>query len=183
MQETQNLPLVVDLDGSLTLSDTLMESVIRVVRRKPSNLLGLPFWLAGGRAAFKVKIAEHADFRAELLPHRETLVDYLVNERNCGRTIVLATAAHRSIAERVDAHLGLFDLVIASSDDTNLKSYTKLAGIRQKIGDDFVYAGNSKADLPVWAGAKAVVLAGVEPSIGCLPVRRPGGVATMEAAR
>lgn len=165
MRETRKLPLVVDLDGTLTLSDTLMESVIRVVRRKPSNLLRLPFWIAGGRAAFKFKVAEHADFRAELLPYREALVDYLVNERNCGRTIVLATAAHRSIAERVDAHLGLFDLVIASSHDTNLKSDAKLAGIRQKIGDDFVYAGNSKADLPVWAGANAVVLAGVEPGI------------------
>ncbi|WP_175839835.1 UbiA family prenyltransferase [Burkholderia arboris] len=165
MQETKNLPLVVDLDGTLTLSDTLMESVIRVVRHKPSSLLRLPFWLAGGRAAFKVKVAEHADFRAELLPYREALVDYLVNERKCGRTIVLATAAHCSIADRVDAHLGLFDLVIASSHDTNLKGDAKLARIRQKIGDDFVYAGNSKADLPVWAGAKAVVLAGVDPGI------------------
>ncbi|CAG9207878.1 UbiA family prenyltransferase [Burkholderia vietnamiensis] len=161
MQETKKFPLVVDLDGTLTVSDTLMESVIRVVKHKPANLLRLPFWLASGRAVFKAKIAEHADFRAEMLPYRESLIDYLVHERECGRKIVLATAAHRSIAERVNSHLGLFDLVIATCDETNLKGEAKLAAIRQQIGGDFVYAGDSKADLPVWAGANGAVLAGV----------------------
>ncbi|VBB14141.1 UbiA family prenyltransferase [Burkholderia stabilis] len=177
MRETQKLPLVVDLDGTLTPSDTLMESVIRVVRHKPSNLLRLPFWLAGGRASFKARVAEHADFRAETLPYREPLVDYLVHERRSGRKIMLATAAHRSIAERVNAHLGLFDLVIATRDETNLKGETKLVGIREQVGNDFVYAGDSKADLPVWAGAKGAILAGVAPGIAAdvrsrIPVER-----------
>ncbi|MXN78024.1 UbiA family prenyltransferase [Burkholderia sp. 4701] len=165
MRETKKLPLVVDLDGTLTVSDTLMESVIRVVKRKPANLLRLPFWLAGGRAVFKAKVAEHADFRAETLPYRESLIDYLTRERESGRKIVLATAAHRSIAERVSTHLGLFDRVIATSDDTNLKGEAKLACIRQQIGGDFVYAGDSKADLPIWAAAKGAVLAGAAPGV------------------
>ncbi|CAM2179639.1 decaprenyl-phosphate phosphoribosyltransferase [Burkholderia latens] len=165
MRETKKFPLVVDLDGTLTTSDTLMESVIRAIKRKPANLLRLPFWLVGGRAAFKAKIAEHADFRADTLPYRESLIDYLVYERGRGRKIVLATAAHCSIAERVSSHLGLFDLVIATSDNTNLKGDVKLAGIRHQIGDDFVYAGDSKADLPVWASAKGAVLAGVSPDV------------------
>lgn len=177
MRETQKLPLVVDLDGTLTPSDTLMESVIRVVRRDPSNLLRLPFWLAGRRAAFKAKVAEHADFRAETLPYREPLVDYLARERKGGRKIVLATAAHRSIAERVNAHLGLFDLVIATCGETNLRGESKLAGIREQVGNDFVYAGDSKADLPVWAGAKGAILAGVAPGVAAdvrsrVPVER-----------
>ncbi|KVS73604.1 MULTISPECIES: UbiA family prenyltransferase [Burkholderia] len=177
MRETRKLPLVVDLDGTLTTSDTLMESVLSVVKHQPANLLRLPFWLAGGRAAFKGKVAEQADFRAETIPYRESLVDYLAHERKGGRKIVLATAAHRSIAERVDAHLGLFDLVIATHGDTNLKSETKLAGIREQVGDDFVYAGDSKADMPIWAGAKGAILAGVSPDIAAdirssIPVER-----------
>ena len=177
MRETRKLPLVVDLDGTLTTSDTLMESVIRVVKHQPANVFRMPFWLASGRAAFKGKVAEQADFRAETIPYRESLVDYLAHERKGGRQIVLATAAHRSIAERVDAHLGLFDLVIATSGDTNLKSETKLAGIRELVGDDFVYAGDSKADMPIWAGAKGAILAGVAPGVaadvrGSIPVER-----------
>ena len=152
---------MVDLDGTLTTSDTLMESVIRVVKRKPANLLRLPFWLAGGRAAFKAEVAEHADFRAETIPYRKSLIDYLTRERESGRKIVLATAAHCSIAERVSTHLGLFDRVIATSGDTNLEGEAKLACIREQIGDDFVYAGDSKVDLPIWAGARGAILAGV----------------------
>ena len=161
MRETRKFPLVVDLDGTLTTSDTLMESVIRVVKRKPANLLRLPFWLAGGRAAFKAEVAEHADFRAETIPYRKSLIDYLTRERESGRKIVLATAAHCSIAERVSTHLGLFDRVIATSGDTNLEGEAKLACIREQIGDDFVYAGDSKVDLPIWAGARGAILAGV----------------------
>ncbi len=138
-----------------------MESVIRVVKRKPANLLRLPFWLAGGRAAFKAEVAEHADFRAETIPYRKSLIDYLTRERESGRKIVLATAAHCSIAERVSTHLGLFDRVIATSGDTNLEGEAKLACIREQIGDDFVYAGDSKVDLPIWAGARGAILAGV----------------------
>ena len=82
MREIRKLPLVVDLDGTLTVSDTLIESVISVIREKPASLLRLPFWLAGGRAAFKAKVAEHADFRAETLPYRESLVDYLTRDGN-----------------------------------------------------------------------------------------------------
>ncbi|MBN3728302.1 UbiA family prenyltransferase [Burkholderia sp. Ac-20379] len=165
MRETRELPLVVDLDGTLTPSDTLMETLVGAVKSRPANLLFLPFWLTGGRAAFKARIAAHADFQADTLPYREPLIDYLAREREGGRKIVLATAAHRSIAERVGEHLGLFDLVIATNGETNLKGETKLAGIRQHVGDDFVYAGDSKADLPVWAGAKAAVLAGVAPAV------------------
>ena len=48
--------------------------------------------------------------------------------------MVLATAAHRSIAEPVAAHLGLFDSVLSSDDDRNLKGLEKLAAIRQESG-------------------------------------------------
>ncbi|MDJ1164934.1 haloacid dehalogenase-like hydrolase [Burkholderia gladioli pv. gladioli] len=147
MPSIRKLPLVVDLDGTLTTTDTLMESVIRAIKRKPGTLLRMPLWLAGGRASFKAKVAEHADFQADALPYRESLIAYLAHERESGRKIVLATATHRSIAERVSRHLGLFDLVISTCGETNLKGETKLAGIREQVGSDFIYAGDSKADL------------------------------------
>src|SRR5579864_5645405 len=65
VQETNNLPLVVDLDGTLTLTDTLTESVIQLVKRNPSNIIRLPIWLLQGRSAFKHKIAARSNFSAE----------------------------------------------------------------------------------------------------------------------
>ncbi len=166
MQETRDLPLVVDLDGTLTLTDTLAESVVQVVKRNPLNLLKLPGWLLGGRGAFKEQVAAHADFGAESLPYREPLLDYLRTEKARGRRIVLATAAHHSIAARVSDHLGLFDEVFATGSGVNLKGQAKLDRVHEQVGARFVYAGDSKADLPIWHACGGAILAGVAPEVG-----------------
>lgn len=177
MLATNELPLVVDLDGTLTLTDTLAESVIQIVKKNPLNLLRLPVWLLGGRAAFKKAIALRTDPLAESLPYREPLIDYLAAEKQRGRRIVLATAAHRSVAENVSTHLQLFDDVLATGDGDNLKGSAKLAQIRNRIGQDFVYAGDSHADLPIWKAAQAAVLAGASSGVAAsvrnaVPVER-----------
>lgn len=157
----RDLPLVVDLDGTLTPTDTLVESVILVAKASPLNLVRLIAWLAKGRAGFKNEVAAHASISAEHLPYRKPLLDHLLGERARGRRIILATAAHKSIAERVAAHLGIFDEVLASDASRNLKGSAKLEAIRERVGDDFVYAGDSRADIPIWMSARAAILVGV----------------------
>ncbi len=154
------VPLVVDLDGTLTPTDTLVESVISLVKRSPLNVLRLPAWLARGRAEFKNSIAFHACISPALLPYRQDLLDYLKEEKAKGRQIVLATAAHQSIARGVARHLGIFDEVLATGPGHNLKGQAKLEAIRHLVGENFVYAGDSRADLPIWKSAKAAVLVG-----------------------
>ena len=39
MSQLGNSPLVVDLDGTLTPTDTLVESVVQCVKASPANLL------------------------------------------------------------------------------------------------------------------------------------------------
>jgi 4-hydroxybenzoate polyprenyltransferase and related prenyltransferases len=128
------------------------------------NLLRIPFWLMQGRAGFKGTIAEHADITAELLPYCEPLLDYLREEKVKGRRIVLATAAHRSIAEGVAKYLGLFDQVLATEAGHNLKGKAKLQAIQNHVGNEFVYAGDSHADVPIWKAAQSAVMAGVSAS-------------------
>lgn len=156
-------PLVVDLDGTLTPTDTLVESVIKLVKQSPSNLARLALLLPKGKAAFKSFVAANSTFSPETLPYREPLLDYLRREKKAGRRLILATASHETIAEGVAAHLGIFDDVIATGS-TNLKGKNKLDAIRKVIGQDFVYAGDSTADLPIWESAKAAVLVGASDS-------------------
>ncbi len=158
-------PLVVDLDGTLTPTDTLLESVLDVLKRSPHFVLRLPFWLLKGKAEFKRLVAAHSALAVAHLPYREPLLDYLREEKAQGRRLVLATASHRSIAEGVAAHLGLFDTVLATDEGSNLKGPAKLAAIRAGVGEDFVYAGDSAADLPIWKAARAAVLVGVAPGV------------------
>ena len=158
-------PLVVDLDGTLTPTDTLLEAIIQLIKRSPLTLLRLPLWLLKGRAVFKSEIASHTTISAKHLPYREDLLVYLRSEKNNGRKIILATAAHKSIAQTVSSHLGLFDDVLATDASRNLKGQTKLNAIQQKVGRDFVYAGDSRADIPIWNAAQAAILVGVAPGL------------------
>ena len=153
--------LVVDLDGTLTAADTLIESVIQVIKLSPLNVFRLLLWALRGRAAFKSEVANLARISPEHLPYRTEVLDFLIAEKASGRRLILATAAHRSIAEAVADHLKLFDYVLATDNNVNLKGHVKLDAIRASTNDDFTYAGDSRADVPIWEGAKAAVLVGV----------------------
>jgi 4-hydroxybenzoate polyprenyltransferase len=153
-------PLVVDLDGTLTPTDTLIESVIQLLKHSPMHVLRLPFWLLKGRAAFKEKVSSNTTISAAHLPYREAFLAYLHIEKSKGRKIILATAAHSSIAKGVSAHLALFDDVLASEAGSNLKGNAKLKAIQESVGKAFVYAGDSRADVPIWNAAQAAILVG-----------------------
>lgn len=164
-QRSSTVPLVVDLDGTLTPTDTLVESVLLLAKHSTRDLLKLPFWLLRGREHMKSEIARRVTVSPDELPYREDLLGYLRAEKAAGRELVLATAAHRSIAEPVAAHLGLFDRVLATDASRNLKGSNKLAAIREEVGPAFAYAGDSAADLAVWEGAQAAVLVGASGAV------------------
>jgi len=166
MESTEVVPLVVDLDGTLTPTDTLIESLIQLIKRKPLSLLKLPFWIFKGRAAFKDKVASSTALSLENYPFREILLEYLRGEKEKGRRLILATATHKSIAESISMRLGIFDKVLASDERLNLKGKVKLQAIQDEVGTEFVYAGDSRADIPIWLAARAAILVGVSPSVG-----------------
>ena len=118
MSETQ-VPLCVDLDGTLTPVDTLHESLLTLARRSPLSLLSLPAWLARGKAGFKREVSKIVDLDGSGLPFRPELLEWLQSERASGRRLVLVTAADHKIADSVAAHLGLFDEVLASNGTDN----------------------------------------------------------------
>lgn len=152
--------LVVDLDGTLTPCDSLVEGLLHVLRQRPLALAGLLPSLVQGRAAFKRAVSDAESLPAEALPYREDLLSYVRQERARGRRTVLATAADVRVAKSVSAHLSLFDDVLATKDGHNLKGKAKLQAIRDLVGPDFDYAGDSSADLPVWKGASGAILVG-----------------------
>ena len=160
------LPLCVDLDGTLIRGDTLHEQLLRALIDRPIAALALPFVLLRGKAAFKRRLAEIAPIAAQSLPYQADLLEYLRSERDQGRTLVLATAADRSIAEAVAAHLGIFDRAVGSDGVSNLKGATKAERLTALYGaGGFAYAGNSRADVPIWQKAGEVLLVNVPRSL------------------
>ncbi|MDQ7005804.1 MAG: UbiA family prenyltransferase [Acidobacteriota bacterium] len=153
------VPLCVDLDGTLVATDTLWESVRRIVGRRPWRLPGLGLALLRGRVAFKAVTAAADDFEADALPYREEVLDLVRRARSEGRPVLLVTAAHESVALEVAAHLGLFDEVLATGDEENLKGAAKAAVLEGRFGrGGFDYVGDSTADLAVFAVARRAFL-------------------------
>ncbi len=154
------IPLCVDLDGTLTKTDTLVEAAFSLLKQDPFSLLQMPLWLLRGKANFKEQISARTELAVELLPYNQQVVDYVTAEQQ-QRTTVLVTGSNERVATQVANHLGIFDVVLASDDTNNLTGLQKQAVLEEKFGrKGYDYVGNSRVDLPVWRGAnKTLVVA------------------------
>src|ERR1700733_13711817 len=116
----KRVPLVVDLDGTLLRTHSLIESILSLVRMSPWSLLKLPFWWLRGRAYFKHRVAAAATTDIHTLPYRTELVEFLRDQKRLGRSLILATGADEKLATEINRDLGLFDEVMASDGHINL---------------------------------------------------------------
>lgn len=154
-------PLVVDLDGCLVKTDLLYETANAFLTRHPLQAARLGFWLLSGKAALKEKLARNCPPDYGCLPYRKELLDRLATERESGRRLILATASDAELGHGVADHLGLFDEVLASDGQTNLRGAAKAELLTHRYGaKGFDYAGNSRVDLPVWQAANASLIVG-----------------------
>ncbi len=153
-------PLIVDLDGTLILTDLLHESVLKLLRERPLCALQLPFKLTAGKAQLKHYVAARTELLVETLPYNTRLLQWLREERGRGRQLILCTASNGKFAREVADYLDLFDDVMASDASSNLKGAQKAQALVERFGrGNFDYAGNSRADLPIWeCAAEAVVV-------------------------
>jgi len=164
-------PLCVDLDGTLIKSDSLFDAFCELVRRNPLAVWRLPLWLMGGRARVKIEIARRAPLDATRLPYNLPLLRYLQTQWREGRPLYLATGADAGLAERVAAHLGIFQGVLGTEGKINLTKTRKLARLKERFGE-FDYVGNSHADVAILAGARVGLVA--NPTLGLRLALRTG---------
>ncbi len=158
-------PLCVDLDGTLVKSDTLIDSLLVLLRNRPLLVLALPGQLLRGKAALKAFLSESITLDVTHLPYNRALLQFLQQEKNQGRDIYLATGADLAIARRVADHLGIFAGVLGSDGATNLTGSKKLGRLRGLLGSgEFDYIGNDTPDLPLLAHASQPMVA--NPSLG-----------------
>ncbi len=159
------VPLVVDLDGTLTPADVSLEAFVRYAKGGVLNFLRLLIWLLRGRSVAKAMVARALPVDASKLPLRDDVLRVIQMARNDGRTVILASASHRRNIVRVARATGLFDDVIGTTARANLKGAAKLAAIQARIGNGpFEYIGDSRADLPVWSAASQGYSCGYMPS-------------------
>lgn len=154
--------IVVDLDGTLVHSDMLVENLFLFLRHNPLRIFELVFWLLGGKAHFKRRLADAVLPGVDGIPYNKSLIDWLTQQRSVGARLVLATASDSRIAQRIADHLGIFDEVMGTQQ-TNLSSHRKRVALVESFGEKgFEYVGNSRADLAVWQSASVIHVANPE---------------------
>jgi len=161
--DDKNIPLCVDLDGTLLSSDTLLESCLIAIKQKPYLLVLFAVWIPKGKFFFKEKVHQIAEPAYDTLLYRDDVLEFIEIEKNAGREIVLATASSQNIAERIADDLGIFDLVLGSGNGINLRSKYKRDELVRRYGEyGYDYIGDSEADIAVFEKARYSYL--VEPN-------------------
>ncbi|GAB3478798.1 UbiA family prenyltransferase [Marinomonas epiphytica] len=154
-------PLIVDLDGTLIKTDILYENANSFICSSPEKAPLLLKWLLSGKSTLKDELSERTGVDASTLPYNDELLNWLQDEKSNGREIVLATASHHIFAEQVAKHLKLFDLVLATDKETNLRGQNKADTLIKLYGEKgYDYVGDCHADLPVWESANVSHLVG-----------------------
>lgn len=158
--ESSDVPLVIDVDGTLVRSDTLIESLARLLGAAPLRVFSLPIWLRHGKAEFKRRVAATAPVEPGSLVLNESVVDVVHAARRSGRQVYLASGADESVVRALAAHIGGVDGLFASNGTVNLTGTRKAKALVSRFGvGGFDYIGNEGKDLPSWREARRAFVA------------------------
>ena len=157
--------LFVDLDGTLIKSDLLFECLVPIIKNYFYAIFLAPFWLLKGKAYLKDKFSDLVSINPEILPYNNNVLEFIKKEKENGKKIILATASNHKLAKTISDYLGIFDDVIASSKEENLKGKNKLNKIKSYIENndvnkEFSYIGDSEADVKIFKETANPVVVG-----------------------
>lgn len=161
--------LVTDLDGTLVVHDTFVETLKVLAVNRPWVIASVALWALRGRAYCKARVAAVAPIDPLRQPYNPGVLELIGRVRDDGHLVALATGADRATAEAIADHLGCFDAVLASDGRVNLKGQRKRTAIAewcQRNGvETYAYIGDAAADIPIWEGAAEAILVRPTPSL------------------
>ena len=153
--------LVVDLDNSLLKIDLFLEGLIKSLFSQPTVFFKSIFMALKSKATAKSYIAKNIDIETDFLPFNKTVLNIIDKYRENGYQIILATGAPSMYVTKINSFKQLFDNIISTgSSSVNIVGANKLEKIKSLVGDEFIYIGDSKKDLPIWCHCKKAILVG-----------------------
>ena len=157
MELPADLPLVLDLDGTLVLNDLTHEliagaALLTPLRFPSQGLLGL----RGDKPGMKRRMLQRLGHRFDPahLPYNPSVLAIARAHRAQGGQVYLCSGSHENLVHAIVDHLPELDGGWGTRDGYNMTSSRKAAFLRNEFPDGFIYAGNSTQDLKVWAAAE-----------------------------
>ena len=150
-----DLPLAVDLDGTICLADTLAWLRARCADTSAEWEARRLEALARNKQSEKIFLWEQVGLDLDTLPFDAPLLAELAAEQAKGRSLVLVTGSAQGFADAVVDRFPFFAAARGSRPEINLTGPRKAAALVAEFGlRGFDYLGDSLADLPVWAAAR-----------------------------
>lgn len=157
-----DIPLVLDVDGTLLRTDLLYESFWAALGRDFTATLTATFRHLNRPERLKLALANIARPRTDLLPVRDAVLDLAREAAQAGRAVHLVSGSNQTLIDDLARRLDLPGPHFGSDSDRNLTDATKAAFLKDKFGEGgYDYAGNAQVDLKSWAGARRIIA--VEP--------------------
>jgi len=157
--------LIIDLDNSLIKIDLFKEVLCKTLIKQPWIFLKTVLFAFRSKAKAKAFISKEHKIETHTLPYNNRVIDIIAEYKGKGYQILLATGASQKYAIPIANYLGLFDKVISTDNQTNNVGRNKLNAIKDEVGDNFIYLGDSKKDIPIWLHFKKAILVGAKTNI------------------
>jgi len=149
--------LYVDIDGTLLRTDLLQRSRLATCQNRPLANLHLAETGAQGPAPLKnLPGQEKSNSIRPHFPMKARLTrSYRPTQNTQGGRTILITASHQTYARRIAEHLDLPRCRLWQFQPAEIsKAPPNCRESKPQQGREFVYAGNSAADRPIWAASK-----------------------------
>jgi len=153
-----NVPLVIDVDGTLLRTDLLYETFWAALGHDflATLLVLLRCWTSPAR--LKADLRRIAEPEIELVPVRDSVLDLALGAIAAGRPVHLASGSDQGLVDAVAQRFGFEREHFGTQADRNLTDATKAAFLDAKFGPQgYDYAGNSWADLKSWKNARQII--------------------------
>ena len=148
------VPLVVDLDGTLISSDLLIETFFQSLGSDWKGVFHLIRSLFKGKAELKAALARKIEIDVTTLPYRSCILQRIQTAKEGGQPVYLASASNERYVREIADFLSL-DGYFASNYCNNLSGLNKADKLVSQFGPKgFDYIGNDSADIASWKFAR-----------------------------
>jgi 4-hydroxybenzoate polyprenyltransferase len=151
----QNVPLILDIDGTLLKSDLLWESMAALATNHPLKSLLIPIFIARGRPVLKDFLARESGLEVGEVPLSPSAMEMIGRAEAEGRMVILASGSPQSMVDAMAKRVGASE-GWGTDRKVNLTGSSKLKRILDEH-ESFDYVGNSWVDIPMWKEARKAI--------------------------
>ena len=161
-----NVPLVLDVDGTLLRTDLLYESFWSALGHDFLATLRVVLTHWKRPELLKQALIDIDRHTVELLPVRDAISAMAREAQEEGRAVHLVSGSNQALIDDLAVSFSLPDDHYGSDTKRNLTGAAKAAFLKERFGSGgYDYAGNAKADLASWSEARKVIAVNPDKSL------------------